>query len=120
MQKEVIRYSESFKLQVVSELASGKFRTHAEAREAYGINGHATIRSWLKVYGKTELIPKMIRVETMTERDRIKSLKKEIKQLKEAVADAKLQEVIHKAAFEVVCEEYGLGSPDDVKKKLDV
>ena len=56
----------------------------------------------------------------MGERDQIKALKQEIKLLKNAVADAKVQEVIHRAAFEVACEEYGLGRPDAVKKKLNV
>ena len=120
MTSTIIRYSEAFKFMVVSEIESGKFRTHTEAREAYGINGMATIRAWLKKYGKTHLLTRVIKVETENDRDHIKELKKEILQLKKAVVDSKVQEVIHKAAFEVVCEEYGLGSPDEVKKKLDV
>ena len=120
MSVKVIRYSEAFKLQVVSELESGKFRTHLEAREAYGITGCSTIPSWLKKYGRDHLLKKIVRVETVNEKDEIKALKKEIAQLKEAVADSRIQELIHKAAFDVVCKEYGLGSPDEVKKKLDV
>ncbi len=120
MASTIIRYSEAFKLKIVSEFESGKFRTYREAGDAYGITGAETIPKWLKKYGKTHLLTKIVRVETMKERDQIKALKKEIAQLKEAIADSKVQEVIHKAAFEVVCEEYGLGSPDEVKKKLDV
>ncbi len=120
MTSTIIRYSEAFKFKVVSEIESGKFSTHTEAREAYGINGMATIRAWLKKYGKTHLLTRIIKVETENDRDQIKELKQEISQLKKAIADSKVQEVIHKAAFEVVCEEYGLGLPAEVKKKLDV
>jgi len=120
MKQGVIRYSEAFKLKVVSEYESGKFCTYKEAHEAYGIKGCGTLRYWLKKYGKTHLIDRVVRVETADEKQRIKALQKEIMQLKEAVADAKVQEVIHRAAFDVVCETYGLGTPEEVKKKLDV
>ncbi len=36
-QREIIRYSNSFKQQVVRELESGRFGTVAEAKEHYGI-----------------------------------------------------------------------------------
>ena len=120
MQETVIRYSEAFKLQIVGELESGKFRTHQEARQRYGITGGNTIPLWLKKYGKNHLLPRIVRVESVNEKDQIKALKKEIAQLKEAVADSRVQELIHRAAFEVACKEYGLGTPEEVKKKLDV
>lgn len=120
MAESVIRYSEAFKLKVVSEYEAGKFRTYEEARKAYGIKGCGTVRYWLKKYGKTHLLSRIVRVETANERDQVKALKKEISQLKEAVADSKVQELIHRAAFEVVCEQYGLGTPEAVKKRLDV
>ena len=120
MRRKLMRYSEAFKLQVVSELESGKFRTHQEARECYAITGGSTIPIWLKKYGRDHLLHRIVRVESVNEKDQIKALKKEIAQLKEAVADSKVQELIHRATFEVVCKEYGLGSPEEVKKKLDV
>ena len=120
MKKEVIRYSEAFKLKVVSELESGKFGSRAEAQNAYGIKSSNTLRCWLKKYGKTHLLPRIVRVETVNEKDHLKALRSEISQLKEAVADSKVQELIHRAAFEVVCEKYDLGAPEEVKKKLAV
>jgi len=119
MSRKLIRYSEAFKLQVVCELESGKFRTHQEARETYGITGASTIPDWLKKYGRDHLLHRIVRVESVNGKDQIKALKKEISQLKDAVADSRVQELIHKAAFNVVCKEYGLGSPEEVKKKLD-
>ena len=119
MNRNVIRYSEAFKLQVVSELESGRFRSHLEASQTYGIRGSATVRRWLKEYGKNHLLNRVVRIESVNEKDQIRALEKEISQLKNAVADSKLQELIHKTTFEVVCQEYGLGSPSEVKKKLD-
>ena len=116
MADSAIRYSEAFKLKVVSEFEAGKFRTYKDAHEAYGIRGSDTLRYWLRKYGKTHLLPRIVRVETANEKDHLKALKKEICQLEEAVADSKVQELIHRAAFEVVCEKYGLGTPEAVKK----
>ena len=59
---KVIRYSEALKLQVVSELESGKFRSQQEAREAYGITGGSTIHHWLKKYGKYHLLARVVSV----------------------------------------------------------
>lgn len=120
MRRKLIRYSEAFKLQVVSELESGKFTSHREAREKYGITGASTLPDWLKKYGRDHLLHKVVRIESVKEKDQIKSLKKEIAQLKEALADSRVQELIHKAAFNTVCEAYALGTPEAVKKKLDV
>ena len=48
-QRLVIRYSMSFKRQVVSELESGRFDSIGQANEHYGIAGAETIRSWLRI-----------------------------------------------------------------------
>ena len=120
MNRRIIRYSEALKLKVVSDIESGKFSGYMEAQKAYGITGSTTVSKWLKKYGKEHLLPRIVRVEMIDEKDRIEALQKEIAQLKEAVADSKVQEVIHRAAFKVVCKEYGLGEPADVKKKLGV
>ena len=88
MKKNVIRYSEAFKRHVVKEIEEGKFRTFKEAREKYGIKGCATITFWLKKYGKQHLLLKTVRIEMPDEQNTIKQLKKKIKQLEKALADA--------------------------------
>ena len=46
-QRLVLRYSMSFKRQVVSELESGRFDSIGQASEHYGIAGSETVRKWL-------------------------------------------------------------------------
>jgi len=118
MKKNVIRYSEAFKRQVVKEIEEGKFRTFKEAREKYGIKGCATIAHWLKKYGKEHLLPRKVRIEMPDEQNTIKQLKKRIKQLEKALADAQVGEVINQAYFEVLCEQVGITDIEGYKKKL--
>ena len=118
MMRDQVRYGEAFKLQVVSELETGKVASQNEARERYGIGGGSTISKWIRKYGKNRLAAKVIRVETSKDRDVMKGLKRRIRELEKAVADAKVQEVLHKAYFEIVCEKYGVTDPEELKKKL--
>ena len=102
----IIRYSEAFKHQVLQEIESGTL-TIASAREKYRIRGAQTIQSWARKYASFGILPKIIRVESPNERDQIKDLKAQIKQLKHALADVTL---------EVICEQRGL-DVEEVKKK---
>lgn len=114
----VIRYSEAFKLKVVSELASGRLRSREEARERYGIRGSSTVSRWVRKYGQAHIQGKVVRVETTDERDQIKALKARIKELECAVVDSKVQEALHKAYFDIVCREYGVKDPAALKKSI--
>ena len=111
----VKRYSEAFKQQVVQEVESGR-GTVQELRRKYGLSTN-TIQYWIKRIGKLELLPKLIRVEKPDEKDRIKELERQIRQLKEALADTQVDSIINRSYFEVLCEEQGL-NPEEVKKKL--
>ena len=111
----VKRYSEAFKQQVVQEVESGQ-GTVQELRRRYGLS-QSTIPYWIKRIGKLELLPKLIRVEKPDEKDRIKELERQIRQLKEALADTQVDSIINRSYFEVLCEEQGL-NPEEVKKKL--
>lgn len=115
-QKITIRYSQAFKHQVVSEIEGGK-STISEVRQKYGIKGGATVQQWLKTMGKLPGLLKIVRVESPNEKDRIKELERQIRQLKEALADSQVEKHIADARFEIVCEQQGL-DPEDVKKKL--
>jgi len=119
MDRRVIRYSEAFKLRVISELESGELSTIAEARKRYGIRGGRTIQCWLKKYGKNKLRSKVVTVNTPEDRDQTEELKKEIKQLKKTLAETQVQSVLNDAYFKVVCENHGITDPDEYKKKLD-
>jgi transposase-like protein len=73
---------------VVGELESGS--TLAALRRKYGIKGATTIQGWIRAYGKHHLLNKTVRIETMTEGDRLKQLEAENKQLKIKLAETYL------------------------------
>ena len=103
----IVRYSMSFKQQVVGELESGRFSSISEANEHYGITGTATVRNWLVKYGRNHLCAKVVRVEKPNEKDQILQLKKQIKQLKEALGQTQAENVINQEFLKIACEEMG-------------
>lgn len=114
--KTIIRYSEAFKLEVISKYEEGKM-TQGELRAHYGISGAETLNKWLRKYGKYNLLNRIVRVEKPDEKNRLKELQKEVKQLKEALADAYLRKVTAESTLEVAAEMMGL-TVDELKKKL--
>ena len=111
-----IRYSEAFKKQVVEELGQGKHLTPGAAQKAYGIKGTNTVVLWVKKYGREDLLPKMMRIDTMKERDELKEARKRIRILETAMTDAHLDFCLEKAFLKVACDRLG-ENPDDFKKK---
>jgi transposase-like protein len=115
MQKELVTYSEAFKMQVVQEISQGKFASIMQAQKAYGIRGMATIRSWLKKYGREDALPKRVRVETMAEIDELQEAKKRIRDLEKALSDSHMDYCLERAFLEIACEQMGT-SRDELKK----
>jgi transposase-like protein len=115
MKKEFVTYSGAFKMQVVEEIKQGKFASIVQAQKAYGICGMNTIKNWIKKYGKEELLPKRVRVETMAEIDELKEAKKRIRDLEKALADSHMDYCLERAFLEIACEQMGT-SRDDLKK----
>ena len=113
-----VRYSESFKIQVIEELESGKLATLESARRSYGIGGSCTIQKWLAKYGRNDLRGKVIRVETPEQQDQIKKLKQQIRQLESALAQTQVENLINESRYEVLCEQVGI-DPEEFKKKVD-
>jgi transposase-like protein len=111
-QRTVIRYSLSFKRQVISEVEQGKCLSEIQRR--YGIKGSSTIQKWIRRFGKDQLLNKIIRVETMEEKDRVKQLEEEVKKLKLALADTMLA----KRCLEVVIDEANREYKTDLKKSF--
>ena len=112
-QRTIIRYSISFKQQVVKEIEEEGL-SYEEAKRRYGIKGGETIQKWLVKFGKNHLINKVVRVEMKGEKDRVKELEAEVKKLKAALADSALENYAMKTLIDVVNEHYGT----DVKKNL--
>lgn len=119
MGRQVVRYSEAFKLQVIFELESGVLENIAAARERYGIPGGNTVQQWLAKYGRDHLRKRIVRVESPGDRDQIKALKTRIRKLEKALADTQVKAVLNEAYYQVVCEEHGVKDPEAFKKKLD-
>jgi len=111
-----IRYSEAFKRQVVEEISRGQHLSPQRAKKAYGINGADTVEKWVRIYGREDLLPKRIRIETMKERDELKEARKQIRDLKAAVADAHIDYCLEKSYLKIACERLG-EDREDFKKK---
>lgn len=111
-----IRYSEAFKRQVVDEIDRGKFSSIHQTKETYGIRGAGTIERWIRKYGREDLLPKRIRIETMQEVDQLKKARKRIKELEAALADAHIDNCLEHAFLEIACERMETDL-NDFKKK---
>lgn len=112
-QKISYRYSLAFQRKVVSEIEAGRFSV-GEARRAYDIRGCGTIPGWLKKLGKHHLLDKVVRIEMKDEKDKLKELEREKKQLESALAQEHLKNLCLEALIESAEEHYGV----DIKKNF--
>ena len=112
-----IRYSEAFKLQVVRELEAGRFESPGAARRAYGVKGNGTVERWVRRFGKDHLLGKMVRVMKADEQAEVQALRKQVRELKAALADAHLDLRLDKAYLKIACRTAGIEDVEDFKKK---
>jgi transposase-like protein len=112
---DVILYSKGFKMQLVGEVEKGK--TAAAVTRKYGIGGAQTVMNWVRKYGSGKY-GKVIRVEEAGEVDEASRLRKQLRLVKEALADAHVALALEKAYLEVACEQLDQ-SPEAFKKKQD-
>ena len=116
--EETRRYSEAFKLHIVNEIEKGGIGSLNQLRQKYGIGGGSTLTNWLRRYGKEHLLTRKVRIEMPDETTEVKKLKKRIKLLEKALANAKTDSVIDQACFELLCEEKGIIDIAGHKKKI--
>ena len=112
--RTIIRCSKAFQQKVVSEIESGKF-TIGEARKIYDIKGCDTIQNWLRKLGKNHLLAKVVRVEMKDEKDKLKELEREKRQLESALAQAHLKIIGLESLIDCAEDLYQV----DIKKKFD-
>jgi transposase-like protein len=110
--KVTFRYSLAFKQKVVSEIESGRFNVH-QVRKVYGI-GCGTIERWIRNLGKNHLLGKIVRIEMSNEKDRIKQLEKEKRQLESALAQEHIKNLVLESVIEAAQEHYQV----DLKKNF--
>jgi transposase-like protein len=97
----------AFKQQVVGDLESGRFSSILAARAHYGIGGASTIRRWLARYGWNHLIPKVVRVETLDEAERMRELQRRIRDLEQALGRTQLERMLDESYLRLACEALG-------------
>jgi transposase-like protein len=102
---KVIRYSQAFKMQAVREVESGQNDTQA-VRRKYDIKGDGTVMRWVRQYGSGRY-GKVIRVEKADEVNEAARLRSQLRQVKEALADAHMELALEKAFLAVACEQMG-------------
>src|SRR5512135_1292510 len=100
--KPAVRYSEAYKMQVVRELERGHINID-QVRRKYGTACRATIRHWLRRYGNGT-VGKIIRVETPKEINEKEQLKRRVRALEKALADANIDLALERAYTELACE----------------
>lgn len=113
--KPAIRYSEAFKIQIVRELESGAINVD-QIRRKYGIGGGFSIRRWVSKYGNGTL-GKVIRVEKPEERNERAELKRRVRALEAALADANLDLALERQYTRLACERAGIPDVVEFKKK---
>lgn len=103
-QKTSFRYSISFRQMIVKEIEEGK--SIESVRKKYDIGGGGTIQKWIKNFGKNHLLNKIVKVETMDERNRMKQLEEENKKLKMALGDSYMAKECLEGVIRMANEEY--------------
>lgn len=112
---KVIRYSRSFKINLVRE-------AEAEGSVPYQVSlkyrvSPTTVMRWVREYGSGK-IGKVIRVQNPEEVDELSRLRRELRTVKEALADAHVALAVEKAYVELACEQMGQ-SEEAWRKKQD-
>jgi transposase-like protein len=112
------RYSEAFKLKILTELSSGKY-TKRELGRIYGLC-HSTINEWIRKYDRKDLMNTRIMVENQDEISRIKAMQKEIEQLKKLLIKKDIDQLVLESYLKVAAENLGYKSVEELKKNLDI
>lgn len=112
------RYSESFKLKILSELSTGKY-SKRELSRIYGISS-STLNEWVRKYDRKDLMNTRVLVETKDEISRLKALQKEVEQLKELLIKKDLDKLVQDCYLEVAAENLGYKNVEELKKNLNI
>jgi hypothetical protein len=101
----------------VADVEAGRFGSCHAAQQAYGVRGNETVPRWVRQYGKSHLLGKVVRVQKQDELSELALLKAQVKQLKAFALDMAMDRALEKAAFDMVCEQQGI-DPVAFKIKL--
>jgi transposase len=104
-------------MQIVRELEAGGINVD-QIRRQYGVGGCHTIHLWMGKYGNGSL-GKVIRVQKPEERNERAELKRRVRALEEALADANLELALERQYTRLACERAGIQDVLEFKKKAD-
>lgn len=113
---KIIRYSQAFKQEVVREVESGDRSAHQVQRK-HGIRSHNTVMRWVRELGSGKY-GNVIRVERAGEVGETTRLRRQLRQAKEALADAHMELSLERAYLAAACERMEQ-RVEDFKKKHD-
>ena len=102
-------------MQIVRELEGGGINVD-QIRRKYAVGGGQTIHRWMMKYGNGSL-GKVIRVQKPEERNERAELKRRIRALEEALADANLELALERQYVRLACERAGIKDVLAFKKK---
>ena len=109
------QYSMAFKQKIMEEIRDGKWKSAYQAATMYGIKD-ALVYKWMDKLGYSHLKTKVIEVKTMEEIDEVKMLRKQVRELKLALAEETLSRQIEQATVQVAAGIIGI-STEELKKK---
>jgi len=112
------RYSEGFKLKILTELSTGKY-SKKKLGNIYGIDP-STINEWIKKYDRRDLMNTRIMIENDDDISRIKALQKEIEQLKKVIVKKDLEMLVNDSYLEAIAEKHEYKNVAELKKNLNI
>lgn len=112
---KIIRYSRGFKIKLVRE-AEEEGHCPFQVGRKYGVRC-GTVMRWVREFGSGKH-GKIIRVEKPEEVNELARLRRELRQVKEALADAHVALAVEKAYVDLAAEALGQ-KPEDWRKKQD-
>lgn len=107
-------YSHSFKLQIVHQIESGELGIK-EAQRKYGIQGNATVTTWLRKFGKfdwynqtTSAMAKTPEQKLLELEQKVKLLEKQKARLEQQVAKSDKKAILFDMMIELAEKEYNI------------
>lgn len=102
---EILRYTEEFKMHVVSEVEAGRL-SQREAGRMYHIS-KSTVWDWIQVYGKIENKKRIVEVVMSDQKEKIEEMEK-------ALSEAHLKIRLYEKMIELADKHY----KTDIKKNF--
>jgi len=75
------------------------------------------VEKWVRRFGKDHLLGKVVRVMKADERTEVEALRKQVRELKAALADAHLDLKLDAAYLKIACRTAGIEDVEEFKKK---